>query len=186
MRRFLADASYELRTPIAALQATIETLLRERPPRPRRDQFEAEAARGTQRLGRLVDDLLNLARLESNEPLRSEAVDLARALRNLLDNAVRAGGEDGCIRVELQRSPARVCASVSDDGPGVPPGARERIFDRFVRLDGSAGAGTGLGLAIARAIAEQHHGRVTCEDCEAGARFTLEMPATDLTPVSQH
>ncbi|HET7051171.1 MAG TPA: HAMP domain-containing sensor histidine kinase, partial [Solirubrobacteraceae bacterium] len=70
MRRFLADASHELRTPIAALQATIETLLREQPPRPRRDQLEAEVARGTQRLGRLVDDLLNLARLEANEPLR--------------------------------------------------------------------------------------------------------------------
>ena len=219
MRRFLADASHELRTPIAALQATVETLLREQPSRPRRDQLEAEVARGTQRLGRLVDDLLNLARLEANEPLRSEAVDLtevseslvaearsrtpariqiahdgpaivmgdpdalARALRNLLDNAVRAGGEDGRIRVELERSPARVRATVSDDGPGVPPEARERIFDGFVRLDGSAG--TGLGLAIARAIAEQHHGHVTCEDCDAGACFTLELPAADLTPATR-
>jgi signal transduction histidine kinase len=166
----------------------------------------------------LVDDLLNLARLESNEPLRSEAVDLAhvseslvaearsrtparlriaqdgpavvmgdpdaltRALRNLLDNAVRAGGEDGCICVELQRSHALVRATVSDDGPGVPPDARERIFDGFVRLDSIAGAGsgTGLGLAIAQAIARQHHGRVTCDDCDAGARFTLELPAADL------
>ena len=211
MRRFLADASHELRTPSAALQATIETLLREQPPRPRRDQLEAEVARGTQRLGRLVDDLLNLARLEANEPLRSEAVDLARvseslvaearsrtparidiahngpaivigdpdalarAMRNLLDNAVRAGGEDGRIRVELKQSAARVRATVSDDGPGVPPDARERIFDGFVRLDGSAG--TGLGLAITRAIATQHHGHVTCEERDVGACFTLELPA---------
>ena len=154
MRRFLADASHELRTPIAALQATAETLLREQPPRPRRDQLEAELARGTERLGRLVDDLLNLARLEANEPLRAEPVDLtrvseslvaetrartpasisiahpgeamvigdpdalARALRNLLDNAVRAGGDGGTIRLELQRSPTAVRATVSDDGPG--------------------------------------------------------------------
>jgi two-component system, OmpR family, sensor kinase len=211
MRRFLADASHELRTPIAALQATIETLLREQPPRPRRDQLEAEVARGAQRLGRLVDDLLNLARLEANEPLRSETVDLAqigesvvaetrsrtpasisiahdgpaivvgdpealtRVLRNLIDNAVHAAGDDGRIVVELQQSDARVRATVSDDGPGVPQEARERIFQGFVRLNGSAG--TGLGLAIARAIAQQHHGTVTCENCDAGARFTLELPA---------
>jgi two-component system, OmpR family, sensor kinase len=211
MRRFLADASHELRTPIAALQATIETLLREQPPRPRRDQLEAEAARGTQRLGRLVDDLLNLARLEANEPLRNEDVDLARigeslvaetsartrasiaiahhgpavvvgdpealarALRNLIDNAVHAAGDDGRIVVELERRGDHVQASVSDDGPGVPSEERERIFQGFVRLNGSGG--TGLGLAIARAIAEQHHGTVNCEPCDSGARFTLELPA---------
>jgi signal transduction histidine kinase len=62
----------------------------------------------------------------------------------------------------------------------VPPDARERIFDGFVRLDSNAGAGTGLGLAIARAVAEQHHGTLTCENCETGARFKLELPAADL------
>ena len=220
MRRFLADASHELRTPIAALQATAETLLREQPPRPRRDQLEAELARGAERLGRLVDDLLNLARLEANEPLRAEPVDLtqvseslvaetrartpasvsiahqgeamvigdpdalARVLRNLLDNAVRAGGADGTIRLELQRSPTAVRATVSDDGPGVPPEARDRIFEGFVRLNGSSSAGTGLGLAIARAIARQHHGSVTCDACDTGARFTLELPAADVSPAT--
>ena len=218
MRRFLADASHELRTPVAALQATAETLLREQPARPRRDQLEAELARGTQRLGRLVDDLLNLARLQANEPLRTEAVDLTRvsetlvtetrartpahisvvhpgpvvvigdpdaltrALSNLLDNAVRAGGDDGRILVELQRSPTHVRAAVSDSGPGVPAAERERIFEGFVRLNGSSNAGTGLGLAIVRAIARQHHGSVTCDECETGAHFTLELPAaTDPT-----
>jgi signal transduction histidine kinase len=215
MRRFLADASHELRTPVAALQATAETLLREQPDRPRRDQLEAELARGTQRLGRLVDDLLNLARLQANEPLRTQAVDLTqvseslvsetrartpahiavehpgpavvtgdpdaltRALRNLLDNAVQAGGDDGRILVEVQRSPTHVRATVSDNGPGVPPDERERIFEGFVRLNGSSAAGTGLGLAIVRAIARQHHGSVTCDDCDTGAHFTLELPAAD-------
>jgi two-component system, OmpR family, sensor kinase len=215
MRRFLADASHELRTPVAALQATAETLLREQPDRPRRDRLEAELARGTQRLGRLVDDLLNLARLQANEPLRAEEVDLtqvsesvvsetrtrtsahisvahvgpavvvgdpdalARAVRNLLDNAVRAGGDDGRVLVKLRRSATHVRATVSDNGPGVPPDERERIFEGFVRLNGGSSAGTGLGLAIVRAIARQHRGTVTCDECGTGAQFTLELPAAN-------
>ena len=77
MRRFLADASHELRTPIAALQATVETLLREQPPRPERDALEAQLARESARLGALVDDLLSLARLEGSDSLDGERVDLA-------------------------------------------------------------------------------------------------------------
>ena len=77
MRRFLADASHELRTPIAALQATAETLLREQPDRPARDELEARVAGYAARLGRLVADLLDLARLEANEQLAREPVDVA-------------------------------------------------------------------------------------------------------------
>ncbi|HTE59860.1 MAG TPA: HAMP domain-containing sensor histidine kinase, partial [Solirubrobacteraceae bacterium] len=76
MRRFLADASHELRTPIAALQATAETLLREQPDRPERDELEARLAGDAARLGRLVADLLDLARLEANEQLLREPVDV--------------------------------------------------------------------------------------------------------------
>ncbi len=67
MRTFLADASHELRTPAAALQATAERLLRDQPPRPARDAIEAQLARESGRLGHLVDDLLNLARLDARE-----------------------------------------------------------------------------------------------------------------------
>lgn len=66
---------------------------------------------------------------------------------------------------------------MTDDGPGVPRAERERIFDEFVRLNGSSGPGTGLGLAIARAIAHQHRGEITCDDTDTGAEFTLELPA---------
>jgi signal transduction histidine kinase len=76
MRRFLADASHELRTPIAALQASAETLLREQPERPERDELEARVAGDAARLGRLVADLLDLARLEANEQLAREPVDV--------------------------------------------------------------------------------------------------------------
>ena len=79
-RHFLADASHELRNPIAALHASVETLLREQPPRPERDRLEAAVARHSERLGRLVNDLLSLARLEAR-PTRS-AVDLATIARH--------------------------------------------------------------------------------------------------------
>ena len=77
MRTFLADASHELRTPVAALQATAERLLRDQPARPERDAIEVQLARDSGRLGHLIDDLLNLARLEARERAHREPVDLA-------------------------------------------------------------------------------------------------------------
>jgi signal transduction histidine kinase len=209
-RRFLADASHELRTPIAALQASVETLLREQPERPERDRLEAAVARDSERLGRLVNDLLSLARLEAH-PTRAP-VDLAsiarallehgqtqaphatvtlsadddatvygdpdaleRVLRNLIDNALAAIGPSGRIDVQLRRLDGYVEALVADDGPGVPEDQRQRIFERFVRLDHSK-PGHGLGLAIARRIADQHHGDLTCDLTSNGASFRLRLP----------
>ncbi|HET6869608.1 MAG TPA: HAMP domain-containing sensor histidine kinase [Solirubrobacteraceae bacterium] len=98
MRRFLADASHELRTPIAALQATAERLLRDQPPRPERDAIEAGLARDSGRLGRLVDDLLNLARLDARERPHREPLDLT----DLASAAVAATRTNGsAARVEL-------------------------------------------------------------------------------------
>ncbi len=77
MRTFLADASHELRTPVAALHATAERLLRDQPTRPARDAIEAQLARDSARLGHLIDDLLNLARLDARERPHREPVDLA-------------------------------------------------------------------------------------------------------------
>jgi two-component system OmpR family sensor kinase len=209
-RRFLADASHELRTPIAALQGSVETLLREQPERPERDRLEAAVARDSERLGRLVDDLLGLARLEAHpvrtptdlaavaRPLvddaRARAPDAAitlsagddttvngdpdaleRVLRNLVDNALAAIEPDGRIDLQLRRVDGYVETRVSDDGPGVPEHQRQRIFERFVRLDPSK-PGHGLGLAIARRIAHQHHGDLTCDPAPSGASFTLRLP----------
>ncbi len=213
MRRFLADASHELRTPVASLQAGAETLLREQPGRPRRDELEADLARQADRLGRLIGDLLSLARLEDADRLPDETVDLARlaeaaadearrrspgltvtldareahtrgdangiqrALRNLLDNAVTAAAPDGHIGVAVRTGEREAEIRVVDDGPGIPEADRERIFERFVRLDHARAPGTGLGLAIAQRIARRHGGDLTCDAVPDGAAFTLRLPS---------
>ncbi len=98
MRAFLADASHELRTPVAALQATAERLLRDQPPRPTRDGIEAQLARDSRRLGHLIDDLLNLARLDARERPHRQPVDLT----DLASAAVAAArATDPAARVEL-------------------------------------------------------------------------------------
>jgi signal transduction histidine kinase len=118
MRTFLADASHELRTPVAALQATAERLLRDQPARPARDAIEAQLARDSGRLGRLVDDLLNLARLDAREQPHRESVDLA----DLASAAVAARrNTDPAARVELVT-----------DGPVPATGDRDALL-RAVR-----------------------------------------------------
>lgn len=103
---------------------------------------------------------------------------LARVLGNLLDNAQRhATGE---VRVSLRREGATAVVEVADDGAGVPEGDRERIFERFVRLDDARArddGGAGLGLAIARDVAAGHGGTLTVREApEGGALFVLRLP----------
>ncbi|MFI5934214.1 sensor histidine kinase [Actinoplanes sp. NPDC051494] len=105
-----------------------------------------------------------------------------RVLRNLLDNAVRHAAERVVIRVD---SPAaRLRISVSDDGPGIPAADRDRVFERFTRLDHARGrddGGTGLGLAIARELARRLGGDLVLTDHPGpGATFVLDIPAEDL------
>src|SRR5437879_9557459 len=107
-------------------------------------------------------------------------------LLNLLDNAVKSGPEDQSVTVTLAPADAagRVRITVDDQGPGIPPAERERIWERFWRLErdrGSAVAGTGIGLAVVRELAALHRGRAWIEDPPGGhgggARFVLEVPA---------
>jgi len=107
---------------------------------------------------------------------------LRQMLTNLLQNALRyASAAPGAVQVTVARGPAEARLVVEDDGPGLPPEALDRVFDRFYSVDRArsrAQGGTGLGLAIVRHIAEAHGGRVSAENRRrGGARFCVRLPA---------
>lgn len=119
--------------------------------------------------------------------LRFDADQIARLLGNLLSNALKFTPRGGRIELALHEDAQRVCVSVSDDGPGVPPEWRERIFDRFAQVGSEAlrsREGAGLGLALCREIAQLHEGRLWVEErAGGGACFVLELPrSTGLQP----
>jgi signal transduction histidine kinase len=216
--RFVADASHELRNPIASLRTQLEVgaahpALLDVP----------GAVKDVARLQRLATDLLLLARLDASERLSAQArVDLgelareqaalartvndsadgsgrvpvrtglladvevagsarqlARILANLIDNAQRHAATEVVVSVRAVGD-GRAVLEVADDGDGVPEDQRERIFERFVRLDDARSrddGGTGLGLAIARDLARRHGGTLTAAARGGrGAVFTLELP----------
>ncbi|MEE1748004.1 MULTISPECIES: sensor histidine kinase [unclassified Streptomyces] len=210
-RRFVADASHELRSPIASLRTQLEVGAAH----PELLDVPGAVA-DTVRLQALAADLLLLARLDAGERPGRTALDLgalvreevsqrtgdriavtvsvpdagrfevagsrgqlARVLGNLLDNAERHARSAVTVSVRAAEG-GGVAVAVTDDGAGVPPEERERIFERFVRLDDARArddGGAGLGLAIARDVAARHGGRLTVEAArEGGARFVLWLP----------
>ncbi|MEU6388507.1 HAMP domain-containing sensor histidine kinase [Streptomyces sp. NPDC046939] len=209
-RRFVADASHELRSPIASLRTQLEVGAAHP------ELLDVPGAvEDTVRLQELAADLLLLARLDAGEKPGAAEVDLAalvreelsqrtgdrlpvtvaargsarvtgsrsqlaRVLGNLVDNAQRHARTG--VRVTLAVERGRAVLGVADDGDGVPEGERERIFERFVRLDDARsrdGGGAGLGLAIARDVAERHGGTLTVRAApEGGALFELGLPST--------
>jgi len=109
---------------------------------------------------------------------------LARVVSNLVDNAARYATSAVQLTVSSDEDNVRVI--VDDDGPGVPPGDRERIFERFTRLDDSRArrqGGSGLGLAVVRSVVTRHHGRAWVDDSPlGGARFVAELPRSRYVP----
>ncbi|WP_344182453.1 HAMP domain-containing sensor histidine kinase [Kribbella lupini] len=218
MREFVADAAHELRTPVAGIRTAAETLLRLGPdasPR-RRDELELLLVRESQRAGALVDDLLDLARIDAGlelrlQPVRLKAIALTQVerlrlvapeltvevlgqeveveadpervtqiLTNLTNNARTAAGDRGTIQILVRMvpgeegAPAYAETVVQDNGPGVLPVDRERIFRRLVHSP--TARGSGLGLPIARGFARAHGGDLTCgdrPDGRPGAAFRL-------------
>lgn len=111
---------------------------------------------------------------------------LAQALTNLLDNAVKYTPTGGRIVVSLERTDDLARIRVADSGPGVPAADRERVLQRFTRLDQARSQpGNGLGLALVNAVTTQHHGRLSLGDNSPGLIVTIEIPAL-LRPAVQH
>src|SRR5450830_680049 len=100
-------------------------------------------------------------------------------LRNLVDNAIKYTPQGGTVDIDLRASPVGVTLSVEDNGPGIPPEERERVFSRFYRVPGTDANGSGLGLAIIKAIAERHGARLVLDKSErlGGLCVRLEFPA---------
>ncbi|WP_435246552.1 sensor histidine kinase [Streptomyces sp. NRRL F-5630] len=206
-RRFVADASHELRSPIASLRTQLEVGA-EHP-----ELLDLDGAvEDTVRLQHLAADLLLLARLDAGErppdrpvrladlvareaaehglrarvaperadgyEVRGSAPQLGRILGNLLDNARRHARTE--VGLALRQDGPDAVVTVSDDGPGVPLAERERVFERFVRLDDARTrdeGGAGLGLAIARDAAHRHGGSLAVgERPGGGAEFVLRLP----------
>jgi signal transduction histidine kinase len=209
-RRFVADASHELRSPIASLRTQLEVA----EAHPELLDLPGAVA-DTVRLQVLAADLLLLARLDAGEKPGSATVELgalvreevsqrtgdrisvtvqvpedgafevsgsrgqlSRVVGNLLDNAQRHA--EGNIAVSVAADGRGVRVEVRDDGAGVPEDERERIFERFVRLDDARSrddGGAGLGLAIARDVAARHGGTLTVHRADGGgAAFRLWLP----------
>jgi signal transduction histidine kinase len=217
-RRFMADASHELRTPVTVARTAAQVTLSS-PVRTQSEYREALeiVAVQTGRLTQIVDDLflLALADVDGQEvvlrdcylddvvsacvrdasvmakarriTIKVDAVDdveirgdeelLRRMAMNLLDNAVRFAAEGSEVRVSVSCNDGLATLTVEDSGPGIPEADRERVFERFVRLETArTAAGGGLGLPIARWIAEQHHGSLQLEPSMSGCRFVATLP----------
>ena len=117
--------------------------------------------------------------------IRGDRHMLSRAIANLLENAVKYTPAGGGIRVGLETDGDQASLTVSDDGPGIPAEERERVFDRFYRLEASRTTeGNGLGLSLARAVVELHGGTITLADNAPGlvARVSLPLAPGALPP----
>jgi signal transduction histidine kinase len=216
-REFVADAAHELRSPLANMRTQLE-VARHLGSATDWPAVGEDLLADTNRLARLVDDLLVLARADAGpRPAREEPVDLQALVRdvvhrnasaavpvrvtedapvwtvgnadelrrvvgNLVDNAVRYARTR--VDVAVGRDGEGAVLTVTDDGPGIPAEDRERVFERFTRLDDSRThdtGGAGLGLAIVRELLRRHGGTVALSDAPA----TLHPPSADASPVEQ-
>lgn len=213
-RRFVSDASHELRSPLATLRQHAELAQAHPDVTSAGELADVVLGEGT-RLQAIVESMLLLARLDEGAPRGQDAVDLddlvltelkrlrstvddlsvdgaaigparvvgdsrllAQLVRNLADNAARHAA--GRVALGVAETAGQAVLTVEDDGAGIPESERDRVFERFVRLDEARAreaGGSGLGLAIVRAIARAHSGDVRIDTSPlGGARFTVTFP----------
>jgi len=120
-----------------------------------------------------------VASLEPGLTVRANRHLVSQALTNLIDNAIKYGAGGGTIEVSTRADDGTACLTVSDHGPGVPEKERDRVLERFVRLDSSRSKpGTGLGLSFVQAVADLHDAELTLADTSPGLRVTLAFART--------
>jgi signal transduction histidine kinase len=202
-RELIANVSHELRTPITALQGLLENIV-DGVAQAEPDMMQT-ALTQTERLGRLVTELLDVSRVDAgvvpltrtpidvpgflDDVVREAQVNAAGAGRdvhfeifapamvvpgdrerlhqvfaNLLDNAARHSPPGGTVLVRAERRDDHLLVAIADEGEGIPPAERHRVFERFTRGDRAEGGGTGLGLAIARWVVQLHRGTIAVVD----------------------
>lgn len=220
IRRFTAEASHELKTPLSLVRLQAEKLLVEGGLTAAQEEAMQVQLEELARLNQIIEDLLFLSRAEAQavrldfrredpgaflEAFALDARELAehrnmrftatltgrgevefdpkwlrQVLFNLVTNALNASPPGGRVTLSSEFTVDAWRVAIEDEGPGVPPRQRERIFDRFFRLSSAAGetTGSGLGLAISRSIVGLHHGVIRAEAAsgESGLRVVFELP----------
>ena len=234
-KRFIADASHDLRTPLTVMKTDFEVTLRDPELAPAARPALESGLEEVDRMTEMVEDLLTLSRIDAHqEQLASERVDvsalvgatteklaklaardgvrlalvpertapaggdgahlvavgderhLRRALANVVKNAIEHSPRNGTVGVAVGQGDGMVEVVVTDQGPGIPAGEVERVFDRFYRSDPARSrkpGGTGLGLAISRWALREMHGDVTIRSGGGGTAVRLTLPAADPPPV---
>jgi two-component system sensor histidine kinase TctE len=213
-QRFFANASHQLKTPLAVLRTQSALALRQTDIGAMRELVQ-RMHDGTEATGRLVQQLLTLARSDPGLALAREDVDLAQLadevlldlvvlarsrridlgldaraapvvrgervllremVANLVHNALVYTPAGGRVTVHVETDESGAAAMiVEDDGPGIPQAERERVFDRFYRVAGSASEGSGLGLSIVQEVCRRHGVRITLADGTNGRGLRVEL-----------
>ena len=117
--------------------------------------------------------------LEGSARIRCDENWLGEAFLNLLKNACEHTGEDGVIRVKLERTDAAFFCTVEDNGGGVSTEELPKLFQRFYRAEHQSKNGAGIGLAIVKEIIQRHHGVITAENGRDGLKMSISMPMLD-------
>ena len=129
-----------------------------------------------------------LAENDSHIMVQGDRQRLGQVLANVLSNAIKFCGDPGVVKIRLGIDGANACLFVSDNGAGIPEGARDRVFGRFTQVDSSDTrnrGGSGLGMHISQQILRQHNGRIDYESREgAGTTFIVTLPLAEYVPVN--